>query len=545
MPPAPDLLEKIVRTRQALAQLRSSGQSMAQFQPTADMIDLDSYFTIINRPAKTRPDTLVSPTTEFAPVLGVRKALVLLVDFPDNEGSKTKEHFTDMLFSQGTYSGGSMRDFYKEVSYGQLDVQGEVFGWYRAPQPKSYYTNNEHGFGTYPRNAQKLVEDVLDLANKDVNFDPYDNLGDGSVQALVIICAGSGGEQTGDKNDLWSHKWDIEPRQVDNKKVSKYFMAPEDGKVGVMSHELGHLLMSWPDLYDTDYSSRGTGNWDLMAGGSWNNSGDTPAHPSAWCKLQAGWITPKIVTNEEQQVAIEPYHKNGDVYKLAVNGDPESKEYFLLSNRKQVSFDEYLPGEGLIIEHVDDNQSNNTDENHYLVDIEQADGDRYLNLNYSSGDSTDPYPTYDNTEFTATSNPNSKSYSGEDSTVSVTEITRDGDNITAKVKAGKEAPSKWAENLVITQVYANSQENANYLMVKGSEGLKKINQDKNGGDAGVYETACLALAHNRTVDLLMNEKKVFAIKLNGVEGSGNGASGSKSDAVLTAGPQPEIASKPS
>jgi hypothetical protein len=37
-------------------------------------------------------------------------------------------------------------------------------------------------------------------------------------------------------------------------------------------HELGHLLLGQPDLYDTDYSSRGTGRWDLMAGGSWNNN---------------------------------------------------------------------------------------------------------------------------------------------------------------------------------------------------------------------------------------------------------------------------------
>jgi immune inhibitor A len=200
MPASPELQEKIIRTRRALADIRSSGGSLDQFQPSEGLLDLDSYFTIVNRPAKTFPDTLVAPTSEFTPVLGVRKALVLLVDFPDNEASESKEHFSDMLFSQGTYYGGSMRDYYKEVSYGQVDVQGEVFGWYRAPKPKSYYTNNEHGFGSYPKNVQKLVEDVLDLANEDVNFDPYDNLGDGTVQALIIIAAGSSGRINGALN---------------------------------------------------------------------------------------------------------------------------------------------------------------------------------------------------------------------------------------------------------------------------------------------------------------------------------------------------------
>ena len=84
-------------------------------------------------------------------------------------------------------------------------------GWYRAPQPKSYYTNGKNGFGTYPQNAQKLVEDILALADPHVNFAPFDNDGNGSIEALVLICAGTGGEQSGNVNDIWSHKWGITP----------------------------------------------------------------------------------------------------------------------------------------------------------------------------------------------------------------------------------------------------------------------------------------------------------------------------------------------
>lgn len=407
-----------------------------------------------------------------------------------------------------------MRDFYKEASYGKVDVQGEVFGWYRAPQNKAYYTNNEHGFGTYPKNVQKLVEDVIELADKDVNFAQYDNGGKGDIEALVIIAAGSGGEQTGNKSDIWSHKWDITPRTVDGKKITKYFMAPEDGKVGVMSHELGHLLMSWPDLYDIDYSSRGTGNWDLMAGGSWNNYGSTPAHPSAWCKVQAGWVTPKVITNTQESIVIKPYNKNADVYKLPVNGDLNSKEYFLLSNRKNDGFDYYLPGEGLIIEHVDDNQSNNTDENHYLVDIEQADGSRNLNLNLNSGDYSDPFPTDSNTSFHATSTPNSQTYANADSTVAVTEIKRSGDNITAKVKAGKITPPKWEKDLIIAQTYANSQEKTNYILISGTNTWKKVNKDTADSITGVFAAACIAQANNRKVDLLMMRIKCMPLRSN-------------------------------
>ncbi len=71
---------------------------------------------------------------------------------------------------------------------------------------------------------------------------------------------------------------------ADGTKVFASLTIPEDAKLGVSAHELGHLLFGFPDLYDTDYTSAGTGNWCLMAGGSWNAGGDTPAHPSAWCK---------------------------------------------------------------------------------------------------------------------------------------------------------------------------------------------------------------------------------------------------------------------
>ena len=76
----------------------------------------------------------------------------------------------------------------------------------------------------------------------------------------------------------------IELNVEDATKIYGYLTIPEDAKIGVCAHELGHLLFGFPDLYDTDDTSEGIGNWCLMAGGSWNGGGDVPAHPSAWCK---------------------------------------------------------------------------------------------------------------------------------------------------------------------------------------------------------------------------------------------------------------------
>lgn len=87
-------------------------------------------------------------------MVGDRRTLVLLVDFSDRAATRTQAHYNNMLFSSGTHAMGSMRDFYREASYSKLNVIGTVSGtggptagWYRAPRPKTYYTNNNYGFG--------------------------------------------------------------------------------------------------------------------------------------------------------------------------------------------------------------------------------------------------------------------------------------------------------------------------------------------------------------------------------------------------------------
>ncbi|MDQ6478414.1 M6 family metalloprotease domain-containing protein [Dyadobacter sp. LHD-138] len=517
MPPSPELLEKIVKTKAAL--LREA--DLADFNDV-DILDLRTFSQITSRPHKTRNHDFVGEAREQAPVLGNKRAIVLLVDFSDKAAAQTQAHFNNLLFSVGTYATGSMRDFYREASYGQLDVTGAVAGqggptagWFRAPQTKAYYTNNDFGFGAYPRNAQKLVEDAIDLANPFVNFSQYDNDGDGFVEALVIICAGVGGEQSGNKNDIWSHKWGISPKNVDGVKIDRYFMAPENGKVGVMAHELGHLLCGLPDLYDTDYTSQGTGRWDLMAAGSWGNGGDKPAHPTAWCKVITGWVTPTVIFGAEQEVTIRPYKSNRDIIKLPV-GSINSKEYFLLSNRRKEGFDVSLPGEGLLIEHIDENQSGNTDENHYLVDVEQADGLRQLNLNpqtnssANSGDATDAFPTAANNSFTVSSTPNSKAYNGTDSKISITNITRSGNNITAKINVGGTSALTTLSNKKVLQVFCSPHTTNAWAFIE-SAGWRKISELTPDGVSNVFLALVKARISNQTVTVQVDGSKIHLL----------------------------------
>ncbi|MFH1563481.1 MAG: M6 family metalloprotease domain-containing protein [Nitrospirota bacterium] len=395
-----------------------------------------------------RPAGLDTPEPAKAPVTGVRKAIVLLVDFSDKVATTAQYQYTNLLFSLATYPTGSMRDYYKEVSYSQLDVQGSVVGWGRAPQLYSYYTNGNYGFGSYPHNAQRLTEDTVNLANPYVDFANYDNDGDTYVDALFIVHAGPGAEVTGSVNDIWSHAWQTHSvMTVDGVHVSGYSMEPEDGKIGVFSHELGHVF-GLPDLYDYGYDSKGVGYWSLMAGGSWGGGGTKPVHPDAWSKIALGWVTPVVPTINQNNVSFPNVEANKVIYKLWTNGLPVN-EYFLAENRQKAGFDVSLPGAGLMLWHVDDNMPNNDNQwypglppaNHYKVAVEPADGLWQLEHNTNSGDTGDPFPgSTNNKAFTGTTTPNSDAYLTGPTGVGVTNISPSAATMTANIQVGVALP---------------------------------------------------------------------------------------------------------
>lgn len=132
------------------------------------------------------------------------------------------------------------------------------------------------------------------------------------------------------------------------------------------------------------------------------------------------------------------------VHRLWKDGDAQSPEYFLVENRQMTGSDEFLPGKGLLIWHIDDRVGSNADENHPWVKLMQADGLDQLKQNFARGDDGDSYPGHtDNRKFSALSNPNSKSYGGEDTFVSVTDIPLSSSTMTfdITVKEGDQPPT--------------------------------------------------------------------------------------------------------
>jgi M6 family metalloprotease-like protein len=230
--------------------------------------------------------------------------LIILVDFDDmtHESGFHSEppNFDTLLFSLGLRNPGSMADYYDETSYGQAYLTGQVTRWYRMPQLYSYYVDGQRGFGSYPHNAQKLTEDAITAADPDIDYSLYDNSGDGEVDALFVVHAGPGYEDTGNLNYIHSHAWVMSRRfYLDGVELYRYSMEPEETAsnrlvtIGVFCHEFGHVL-GLPDLYDYDYDSQGVGDWSVMAGGCWGGGGARPVHFDAWSKYQLGFAVPTI-----------------------------------------------------------------------------------------------------------------------------------------------------------------------------------------------------------------------------------------------------------
>ena len=166
------------------------------------------------------------------------------------------------------------------------------------PQTMAWYANGNFGIGrpSGTTRARDMAADASRSPDPHVTFGPYDNDGNGYVDAFIVVHSGRGGEETGNSGDIWSHKW-VLPSQVttDSTKVYGYLTIPEDAKLGVSAHELGHLLFGFPTSTTPTAPPRVS-----ATGASWaaarGTVGATRPRPSAWCKVNQGWATVNNIT---------------------------------------------------------------------------------------------------------------------------------------------------------------------------------------------------------------------------------------------------------
>ena len=151
--------------------------------------------------------------------------------------------------------------FYKESSYGKLDLQSTVIDWVTLPKSEAYYANSKSGLTTRTWEAMRDGLSILSASNA-VNFKDFDTegggLGDGWIDAITFVHSGYAADFGGvaggaaKKDRIWSHRWTMTPwtDTTTGVKVSNYNINPgiwgtsgnSIGRIGVICHELGHFF---------------------------------------------------------------------------------------------------------------------------------------------------------------------------------------------------------------------------------------------------------------------------------------------------------------
>ena len=376
----------------------------------------------------------------------------------------SSQDFQNMLFDDN--STGTMSDYYDEISHGEFIVDGSTHGWYQ-----STFTMSEA-----KSNTKQYVSEIAQLSDSDIDYGQFDNDGpdnipnsgddDGYVDGIAVVYSGCGAEWGPGNDNLWPHMSSLGNYEYTTGDasanggfviVSSYFVSPELAgggdcytdvirPMGVYAHEFGHIL-GLPDLYDRNDAnggSEGIGNWCLMAGGSWNGwAGETPAHMSAWCKQEMGWVDPIVL--DVNQIGLNIPEAENNAYAVKIfEDDYHWNRYFLIENRQMIGYDSGLPSNGLMIYHVDENKrwgsnrwssgSVNDDHLHKFIDIEAADGNEDMDNGVNRGDDGDPFPgSSNNIDFSSNSNPSSNRYSGEETDVIITSISTSSNNMSVDI----------------------------------------------------------------------------------------------------------------
>ncbi|CCZ13916.1 putative uncharacterized protein [Prevotella sp. CAG:487] len=299
---------------------------------------------------------------DHPPYVGEKKGLVILVEFADmpfRDGHDVALY--NRILNEDNFSNdmgfiGSVRDYFRDQSYGQFLLSFDIAGPVRMPEGYAHYGTNDNA------NIGEMLETALLAVDNDIDFTKYDWDGDGEVDQVFFLYAGRGEASGGDEGTIWPHEWQLlgalgRYMTLDGMRINTYACGCEmasatriDG-IGTICHEFSHCL-GLADMYDTDYSGGyGMSTWDIMDQGNYNGNSYIPAGYTAWERAFAGWLEPEELTEATSVDDMAPLSDGGKAY--LIRNDGHSDEYYLLENRSQTGWDAGLAASGLLVVHVD------------------------------------------------------------------------------------------------------------------------------------------------------------------------------------------------
>ena len=327
-----------------------------------------------------RPDRLPSKD-DISVFKGSKKALVILAAFSDKSFSKGDDaivKFYDEVLNQEGYSqngaAGSVHDYFKDMSRGEFDLTFDIVGPVKVSKSATYYGGPSPIMGGADHIGEFITEAIKKADEKcDIDWKKYDWDDDGEVEQVFVLYAGYGQATGGPTGTIWPNAWTLDEAlqnsdgnggfSIDGVFINQYACSNElyldSGTVpmglGVFCHEFSHC-MGLPDMYDTNYGSTPTmGDWDLLAGGSYNGPQGIGWCPAGWTSYErayAGWLElTELKAGDIIKGMTSLEEADGKAY--VIYNDNHKDEYYLLENHKGMGWDKYTPENGLLIIHVD------------------------------------------------------------------------------------------------------------------------------------------------------------------------------------------------
>jgi M6 family metalloprotease-like protein len=356
--------------------------------------------------------------------------VIVLVDFPDVRADITKQQIEAMAGQPGfnvNGNNGSIRDYFLDVSHGKFEYTLDVTEYYTAKNVKSYYDRADGYAGAF----ELIKESLLAVEARGYDFSKLSTTASGTVRGVNVMFAGASGKEWA--QGIWAHRGNITALNFDGVKVSGYMLAYIGAAptIGTFIHESGHLLFGWPDLYDYDSDSRGTGAFCLMSGQHAKN----PQPPNAWFRVGQGWEPIQDLKTATNGLVKAPSNGRAN-FKYANPANP--KELFVIENIAKKGRWTNMPDDGLMIWHIDEAGDNSmqdrTPARHYEVSVMQADGKFDLERNVNGGGANDLFHAGNNSAFSGQTAPDSKWWNGGESGLGLLNISAVKDTMTFELQ---------------------------------------------------------------------------------------------------------------
>lgn len=343
---------------------------------------------------------------------GKKKGIIILVQFTnqkfeeghDNAYYKMVANEKGLTHKDGYV--GSVSDYFLSQSNGKFELDFDIAGPYTLSHHSSYYGKND-GANTDVK-VGYMIQEGCDAAVADgFNFNDYDWDGDGYADQVFVLYAGLGEASGGDAKTVWPHEYQIrytcvgkvlnytaegkgkvdtyacanEMERVINEYTGQYTNETKLAGIGTICHEFSHCL-GFADMYDTSNGGNyGMGFFDVMSSGSYNGGGFVPCNYTAYERIYAGWTEPIVL--DEVPASVKAMKSTQDYGRpFIIYNDKHKDEFFTLENREQKGWDAALYGGGMMITHVDYDQTkwgvnkvNDSASDHQRCTIFHADND--------------------------------------------------------------------------------------------------------------------------------------------------------------------------